>query len=112
MRYLLLLILALPLFAVDDSPRVEPTTVDRVQGVVDPTTGKIESLQVWDVNTAVDPIGQKRQIGERVTIITRETHPTLFAALDNVISKTSERDAAHKDKKPKEEASLIKTKVK
>lgn len=104
MRYLLLILLPLTMFAVDDSPRVEPTTVDRVQGSVDPTTGKIESLQVWDVNLAVDPTGEKRQIGERATTITRTTHPALFAALDAVIAGTSGRDDGHKDrKKPKVE---------
>jgi len=98
MRYLILL-LPLTLFAVDETPRVESTRVDRVQGSVDAMTGKIESLQVWDVNEAVDAVGQRRQIGERATIITRATHPALFAALDAVIAGTSARDQKHKEER-------------
>lgn len=99
MRYLLLLILALSAFAVDDSPRVEPTTVDRVQGAVDPTTGKIEVLHIFDINEAVDPTGRKMQIGERSTTIKRADEPQLFNRLDALLEKTAERDQAHKTRK-------------
>jgi hypothetical protein len=99
MRSLLLLSLTLCAFAVDETPRVEPTKVDRIQGTTDPATGKFESLQIWDVNEAVDAVGTRRQIGERSTVITRADFPNLFDRLDAIIDKTAQRDAAHKAKK-------------
>lgn len=98
-RSLILVLLALSLHAVDESPRVEPTRVDRIQGIADPSTGRIESVQVWDVQDAVDSLGQRRQIGERSTIITRADAPALFAALDAILTKTAERDAGHRAKR-------------
>lgn len=98
MRILLLLSL-IALVAAADVAKVEPTRVDRVQGTVDRTTGKIESLQIWDVNEAVDAVGSRLQIGERSITITRADFPALFDRLDAIIAKTAERDAAHVERK-------------
>lgn len=98
LRILLVLCMIVPLFAVEES-KVDPTTPHRIQGSVDPETGKVETLQIWDINYAVDAVGNKVAIGERSKTLKRSDAPALFAAIDAEMAKTSQRDAAEKAKK-------------
>lgn len=112
MRFLLLSILSLSLFAADDSAKVLPTTVDRVQAFADPVTGNIERVEIYDANSVTDSVGGVYKTPLRVTVVLRADAPALFAALDALINKTSERDNAHRARKAAELAADEAAKVK
>lgn len=106
MRYILPLLCILFLhnaFAVE-SAKIDPTAPDRVQAFIDPETGKVERLEIFDANSIVDSVGNTYKTPLRQTIVTRAEVPALFAALDMLLAKTAERDAANRAKKVAEEA--------
>ena len=82
-----------------ESAKIDPTTTERVQAFVSPVTGQIESLSLFDTQKIVDSIGNTYQAPLRETVVVRADAPALFAALDALLAKTVERDAALRAKR-------------
>jgi len=89
-----------------------PTQLYRIQADRDPTTGKVESLQIIDEVVAEDPttgetVGTGRFV-EPHRFLTRADRPQLFAELDTLAGEAEARTAAKRkdfqDRKAAQEA--------
>lgn len=107
MRHVLtlcLLTLCAVCFGAVDPAQISPTAADRIQGFVDPVTGKVERLEIFDANSITDSSGATFKTPPRLTVILRSDMPALFTALDNLMGQTAARDAALRAKRAAEAA--------